>query len=99
LLDACGIPAAILPEIGDTDAEFGSVAPDLLGAAIPIAGIAGDQQAATIGQACFAPGAIKSNYGTGCFRRSASASTARRPTRSKARSSSPVPPCSGFATA
>jgi glycerol kinase len=67
LLDAFDIPRAILPEIRDTAADFGSVSPELFGAAIPIAALAGDQQAALIGQGCFRPGMIKSTYGTGAF--------------------------------
>jgi glycerol kinase len=67
LLDGFGIPAAILPEVHDTGDDFGSTVPGLFGAAIPIAGIAGDQQAALIGQACFRPGMVKSTYGTGAF--------------------------------
>jgi glycerol kinase len=66
LLDAFEIPPAILPEVLDTGADYAS-SPELLGVAIPIAGIAGDQQAAMIGQACFRPGMIKSTYGTGAF--------------------------------
>jgi glycerol kinase len=61
------IPRALLPEIRDTDADFGATAPGLFGDAIPIAGMAGDQQAALIGQACFRPGMVKSTYGTGAF--------------------------------
>ena len=67
LLDEFGIPAAILPEVRDTGADYGSTLPALFGDAIPIAGIAGDQQAALIGQACFRPGMVKSTYGTGAF--------------------------------
>jgi glycerol kinase len=67
LLALFDIPREILPEVRDNTAEFGVTAIDFLGRAVPIAGMAGDQQAATIGQACFAPGAIKSTYGTGCF--------------------------------
>jgi glycerol kinase len=67
LLDALGIPRALLPEVLDTGADYGVTAPDLFGAAIPIAGMAGDQQAAAIGQACFRPGMIKTTYGTGAF--------------------------------
>jgi glycerol kinase len=67
LLKAFDIPAAILPKVQDSASEFGALTPGLLGAAIPVTGIAGDQQAATVGQACFAPGMIKSTYGTGCF--------------------------------
>jgi glycerol kinase len=65
ILDAFGIPAAILPTVLDSSAHFGNTA--LFGTEIPISGIAGDQQAATFGQACFAPGMVKSTYGTGCF--------------------------------
>jgi glycerol kinase len=67
LLRIFRIPSAILPEVRDTAAEFGTTEPDLFGAPIPIRGIAGDQQAATVGQACFTPGMMKSTYGTGCF--------------------------------
>ena len=62
-----GIPMAMLPEVRDCDADFGMTRPDLFGAPLPIRGIAGDQQAATVGQACFQPGMLKSTYGTGCF--------------------------------
>lgn len=61
------VPRAMLPSVRDCSGEFGATTADLLGAAIPITGIAGDQQAATFGQACFAPGMMKSTYGTGCF--------------------------------
>ncbi len=61
------IPQSLLPDVRDCAADFGSTDPDLFGAAIPILGVAGDQQAATIGQACFEPGMMKSTYGTGCF--------------------------------
>lgn len=67
LLAALGVPRALMPEVADCAAEFGETDPALFGAAIPIRGIAGDQQAATIGQACFDPGMMKSTYGTGCF--------------------------------
>jgi glycerol kinase len=62
-----GVPGAMLPTVHDCTAEYGATAPELFGAAIPIRGIAGDQQAALIGQACFVPGMMKSTYGTGCF--------------------------------
>ena len=62
-----GIPLALLPEVQDSAADFGSTDADLFGTAIPILGVAGDQQAATVGQACFAPGMLKATYGTGCF--------------------------------
>lgn len=67
MLELLGIPASLLPEVMDCAAEFGTTDADLLGAAIPVAGMAGDQQAALIGQACFKPGMVKSTYGTGCF--------------------------------
>ncbi|HXO02494.1 MAG TPA: FGGY-family carbohydrate kinase, partial [Stellaceae bacterium] len=67
LLDGFGLPAAILPEVCDTGADYHSTLPELFGDAIPIVGIAGDQQAALIGQACFRPGMVKSTYGTGAF--------------------------------
>jgi glycerol kinase len=67
LLDFFGVPRALLPQVLDTAADFGHTEPGLFGGAIAIGGVAGDQQAATIGQACFAPGMIKSTYGTGCF--------------------------------
>ncbi|WP_043836287.1 glycerol kinase GlpK [Muricoccus aerilatus] len=67
ILRALGIPRALLPEVRDCASEFGTTDPSVLGAAVPIRGIAGDQQAATLGQACFSPGMVKSTYGTGCF--------------------------------
>jgi len=67
LLAALRVPRALLPEVRDSAAEFGTTDPALFGVAIPIRGIAGDQQAATIGQACFEPGMTKSTYGTGGF--------------------------------
>jgi glycerol kinase len=67
LLNTLRVPRSMLPEVKDSSARFGDSAHDLLGGAIAISGIAGDQQAATIGQACFTPGMIKSTYGTGCF--------------------------------
>ena len=67
LLKLLGVPRAVLPEVRDSSANFGATDPELFGAAIPIFGIAGDQQAALIGQACFAPGMLKATYGTGCF--------------------------------
>jgi glycerol kinase len=62
-----GVPRSLLAVVRDCAAEFGETAPDLFGAPIRIRGMAGDQQAATIGQGCFAPGMMKSTYGTGCF--------------------------------
>ncbi len=67
LLRILNIPASLLPVVKDCAADFGVTDKKLLGAAIPIGGVAGDQQAATIGQACFKPGMMKSTYGTGCF--------------------------------
>jgi glycerol kinase len=67
LLDLFRVPRAMLPEVLDCSADFGSTKPSLLGGAIAIRGVAGDQQAATVGQACFQPGMVKSTYGTGCF--------------------------------
>ena len=61
------IPLGMLPEVLDCAADFGMTRADLFGREIPILGVAGDQQAATVGQACFAPGMLKSTYGTGCF--------------------------------
>ncbi len=67
LLQALDIPASLLPAIKPSSALFGEVSADLLGAAIPIGGVAGDQQSALFGQACFKPGMVKNTYGTGCF--------------------------------
>ena len=67
LLKILRVPRSMLPEVKDSSAKFGDSDPSLFGGAIAISGIAGDQQAATIGQACFTPGMIKSTYGTGCF--------------------------------
>ncbi|WP_420324538.1 glycerol kinase GlpK [Mameliella sp.] len=67
ICDRLNIPMSMLPEVRDSAADFGQTRPDLFGGPIPILGIAGDQQAATVGQACFAPGMLKSTYGTGCF--------------------------------
>ncbi|MCB1480416.1 MAG: glycerol kinase GlpK [Rhodobiaceae bacterium] len=67
LLNLLRVPATVLPEICDSAHDFGLCEKDIFGAAVPVCGIAGDQQAATVGQACFAPGMMKSTYGTGCF--------------------------------
>ena len=67
LLEMFGVPRSMLPEVMDNSTHFGDCDPSLFGAAIPVTGMAGDQQAATVGQACFEPGMIKSTYGTGCF--------------------------------
>jgi glycerol kinase len=61
------VPMSVLPEVRDSAADFGLTRPDLFGRAIPILGVAGDQQAATVGQGCFEPGMMKATYGTGCF--------------------------------
>ncbi|ASP34499.1 glycerol kinase GlpK [Labrenzia sp. VG12] len=61
------IPMSLLPEVKDSADDFGGTDPELFGRVIPILGVAGDQQAATVGQACFKPGMVKSTYGTGCF--------------------------------
>ncbi len=67
LLRLFDVPRAMLPEVRPSSGLFGETSSDLLGASIPIAGAAGDQQAATYGQACFEPGSAKNTYGTGCF--------------------------------
>ena len=104
LCDLFRVPASLLPEVRDNAHIFGATAPGLFERPLPIGGMAGDQQAALIGQACFEPGMAKSTYGTGCFMllntgrdivnsehrllaTPAYRSAARRPTRSKARSS------------
>ncbi|MCP8938807.1 glycerol kinase GlpK [Alsobacter sp. SYSU M60028] len=67
LLELFGVPASMLPRVLDCSAHYGDTVPDLFGGSIAVRGIAGDQQAATVGQACFQPGMMKSTYGTGCF--------------------------------
>ncbi len=67
LLELFNIPASLLPRVCDSADDFGSTIGGIFGKAIAIAGVAGDQQAATVGQACFAPGMLKATYGTGCF--------------------------------
>ncbi|MEC5211874.1 glycerol kinase [Polaromonas sp. CG_9.5] len=67
LLKALDIPASMMPVVHPSSAHFGEVSPDLLGDAIPIGGVAGDQQSASFGQACFKAGMAKNTYGTGCF--------------------------------
>ena len=67
LLKIMGVPRRMLPEVRSSSEVYGETDASLLGSPIPIAGIAGDQQAATFGQACFAPGTAKNTYGTGCF--------------------------------
>jgi glycerol kinase len=67
LLRLIRVPRAMLPEVRDSSEVYGETAPGLFDRPIPIGGIAGDQQAALVGQACFEPGMVKSTYGTGCF--------------------------------
>jgi glycerol kinase len=67
LLELFDIPPAILPEVRDSSAVYGTTAPEWFGATIPLAGVAGDQQAALFGQRCVIPGMVKNTYGTGCF--------------------------------
>jgi glycerol kinase len=67
LLALFGVPRAMLPEVRDSASTFGEAAAAHLGGPVTVRGIAGDQQAALIGQACFRPGMVKSTYGTGCF--------------------------------
>ena len=67
LLKALRIPAGMMPQVQPSSSRFGSVQPGLLGHAIPIGGVAGDQQSALFGQACFHAGMVKNTYGTGCF--------------------------------
>lgn len=79
---ALDIPMQMLPQVQDCAGHFGQLDPSILGAEIPILGVAGDQQAAAIGQACFQPGMIKATYGTGCF---ALMNTGRQAVQSQAR--------------
>ncbi len=67
ILNAFDIPEIILPKVLDSSADFGKIDVEFFGAPIAIASVIGDQQAATVGQACFVPGMVKSTYGTGCF--------------------------------
>ena len=67
LLDLFRVPRTLLPTVLDCADDYGSVVPELFGVTIPIRGVAGDQQAAAIGQTCFWPGMLKATYGTGCF--------------------------------
>jgi glycerol kinase len=82
LFDLFRIPASLLPDVRDSASDFGVTEPEILGGPVPILGIAGDQQAATIGQGCFSPGMMKATYGTGCF---ALLNTGEIPVKSKAR--------------
>ncbi len=67
LLELVGVPRVMLPEVRSSSEVYGETSPGLFGSSIPIAGAAGDQQAATVGQACFQPGDAKNTYGTGAF--------------------------------
>jgi glycerol kinase len=67
LLELFGVPRSMLPDVRDSADDFGTTDPECIGRALPIRGVAGDQHAAVVGQACFQPGMIKSTYGTGCF--------------------------------
>ncbi len=67
LLAAIGVPRAMLPEVVESSGVIGEIDAEILGTSVPLAGMAGDQQAATFGQACFSPGEAKNTYGTGCF--------------------------------
>jgi glycerol kinase len=82
LLELFRVPASLLPEVRDSASDFGVTVPHLLGGPIRILGMAGDQQAATVGQGCFRPGMAKSTYGTGCF---ALLNTGDTPVKSRAR--------------
>lgn len=67
LLELFEVPRQVLPEVLDSAADYGVSEPELLGSAVPVTGVLGDQQAAAFGQCCFSAGAAKSTYGTGCF--------------------------------
>jgi glycerol kinase len=67
LLELFEIPRSMLPKVKDCSADFGMTDPLLFGLSLPVLGMIGDQQSALVGQACFAPGMVKSTYGTGCF--------------------------------
>lgn len=82
LAEVFGVPLALLPQVRDCAADYGTTEAALFGVPIAIRGVAGDQQAATIGQGCFQPGMMKSTYGTGCF---ALLNTGAEPVRSRHR--------------
>jgi len=67
LMQLLHVPASLLPKVVDCSGELGVTTADILGAPVPVLGMAGDQQAATVGQACIRPGMVKATYGTGCF--------------------------------
>jgi len=106
LLKLLGVPRAVLPEVRPSSGSFGEASHSMLAAAVPIAGVAGDQQAALFGQACYTPGLTKNTYGTGCFmlmqtgaKPSRGRRTARWNTRWRGACSSAAPWCSGCGTA
>jgi glycerol kinase len=82
LLRLFGIPSSLLPEVVDCSGELGVTSADFIGSPVPILGMAGDQQAATVGQACVKSGMVKATYGTGCF---ALLNTGDKPVRSRHR--------------
>lgn len=82
LLERFGIPEGMLPQVRDSAGDFGETEPGLLGGAVAVRGVAGDQQAATVGQACFGEGMVKATFGTGCF---ALLNTGRQPVPSRSR--------------
>ncbi len=82
LLDLFGVPDSMLPEVRDNASGFGTSEPEILGRALPVMAMAGDQHAATVGQACFEAGSVKSTFGTGCF---AVMNTGGVPVRSRSR--------------
>lgn len=67
LLELMGVPRSMLPEVVPSSGRFGTLHPEFLGGPVPLAGMAGDQQAATFGNGCLEPGMVKNTYGTGCF--------------------------------
>ncbi len=82
LLDALGVPPQMLPEVRSSSEVYAETLPAVFGAPVPLAGVAGDQQAALLGQACVKPGMAKNTYGTGCF---LLLNTGRRPVASASR--------------
>jgi glycerol kinase len=82
LLNLFGVPSSLLPEVVDCSGELGVTTADFIGSPVPILGMAGDQQAATVGQACVKPGMAKATFGTGCF---ALLNTGDKPVRSRHR--------------
>ena len=82
LAETFGVPLGLMPQVRDCAGDYGATLPELFGGPIAIRGVAGDQQAATVGQGCFTPGMMKATYGTGCF---ALLNTGDRPVRSRHR--------------